>query len=74
MIENKMVQGKMLEDSASLDAMKNEFAKELGLNYEDFNSFVNPFMISEIDYPYMEVFLLLLLIIVPYIIKYCIIF
>lgn len=68
MIENKMVQGKMLEDSASLDAMKNEFAKELGLNYEDFNSFVNPFMISEIDYPYMEVFLLLLLIIVPYII------
>lgn len=67
-LENQVVKGKVLDDSASLDAMKHEFAKELGLEYEAFNAFVNPLLISEVDYPYLETALLLLAIIVPYIV------
>lgn len=66
-LENITVQGKLLRDSAGLDAMKNEFSKELGLNYDSFISFVYPLMLSEVDYPYLEIFLLWLLIIIPYI-------
>ncbi len=67
-IKQTVVQGKMLAESASMDAMKHEFATAMNLDYETFNALVNPIMVSEIDYSYLEVLLLWLLIIIPYVI------
>lgn len=72
-LENERIQGKLLQDSAGLDAVKMEFSKELGLDYDAFNTLVNPIMISEVDYPYLETVLLWILIIIPYIITISII-
>lgn len=65
-LRQERVRGIILTESTSLEAMKNEFAKEMGLDYEAFNKLVYPMMISEIDYPYLEVFLVWLLLIIPY--------
>lgn len=72
-LENEQVRGKLLQDSAGLDAVKLEFSKELGLDYDAFDALVNPIMLSEIDYPYLETVLLWILIIIPYIITISII-
>lgn len=72
-INDVMIKGKLLGNSANLDAMKNEFSKELGLDSESFQSVVHSLMISEVDYPYLENFLLWLLIIMPYGLAGCII-
>ena len=64
-IENVTVRGKMLKDSATAEAMKNGFSQELGLDYNDFNTFVNPILISEPDYPYLEIILMWIVLILP---------
>lgn len=68
LMESVNIKGRLLKNSAGLDAMKGQFAEELGIETSAFESFVNPIMISEIDYPYLEIFLMWLLIIIPYII------
>lgn len=65
-LDNEKVWGTILGDSASLEAMKNEFAKELEIDYDAFNEVVFPLMVSEVDYPYLEIFLMWLLLIIPY--------
>lgn len=65
-LKNERVRGIVLGESASLEAMKNEFAKEMNLDYDALNNLVYPLMLSEIDYPYLEVFLVWLLLIIPY--------
>lgn len=72
-LENELLRGKLLRDSAGLDAVKLEFSKELGLDYDAFDTLVNPIMVSEVDYPYLETILLWILIIIPYIITISII-
>ncbi len=72
-LEDEQVRGKLLQDSAGLDAVKMEFSKELGLDYDAFDALVNPIMVSEVDYPYLETVLLWILIIIPYIITISII-
>lgn len=67
------MRGKLLRDSAGLDAMKLEFSKELELDYDSFDALVNPIMVSEVDYPYLEIILLWILIIIPYMITIAII-
>ena len=52
-LEDEQVRGKLLQDSAGLDAVKMEFSKELGLDYDAFDALVNPIMVSEVDYPYL---------------------
>lgn len=64
-IENVTVRGKMLKDSATAEAMKNGFSQELGLDYNDLNTFVNPILISEPDYPYLEIILMWIVLILP---------
>lgn len=68
LMESVNLKGRLLKNSAGLDAMKSQFAEELGIEISAFESFVNPIMISEIDYPYLEIFLMWLLIIIPYIV------
>lgn len=65
-LEGKTVKGRVLADSISLTAMKSEFAKELGLDNDSFESFVYPLLLSEIDYPYLENFLIWIGLILPY--------
>ena len=65
-LDNEKIRGTILGDSASLEAMKNEFAKELEIEYDAFNEVVYPLMVSEVDYPYLEIFLMWLLLIIPY--------
>lgn len=65
-LKNERVKGTILGESATLEAMKNEFAKEMNLDYDALNQLVYPLMLSEIDYPYLEVFLVWLLLIIPY--------
>lgn len=72
-LEEVTVRGKMLQDSAGLDAVKMEFSKELGLDSDAIETLINPIMVSEMDYPYLETALLWLLIIIPYIITISII-
>ena len=66
-LNNTRVRGTILGESGNFEAMKNEFAKELGLDYDSFEEVVYPLMISEIDYPYMKIILMWLLLILPYI-------
>lgn len=66
-LEGRTVKGRILADSISLTAMKNGFAKELGLDYDSFEAFVYPLLLSEIDYPYLENFLIWTGLILPYI-------
>ena len=66
-LNNTRVRGTILGESANFEAMKNEFAKELERDYDAFNEVVYPLMISEIDYPYMKIMLMWLLLIIPYI-------
>lgn len=67
-MERVMIQGRVIGDSVSLIAMKSEFSKELGLDYDSFDALVNPLLLSEVDYPYMEILLMWLLLILPYIV------
>lgn len=68
-LEEMVVQGRILTDSISLVAMKNEFAKELGLDYDSFNAFTYPLILSEVDYPYLENFLIWLGLILPFMVS-----
>lgn len=68
-LEEVVVQGRLLTDSISLVAMKNEFAKELGLDYDSFEAFAYPLLLSEIDYPYLENFLIWLGLVLPFIVS-----
>ena len=40
--------------------------QELEIDYDAFNEVVFPLMVSEVDYPYLEIFLMWLLLIIPY--------
>lgn len=72
-LENINLKGKLIKNSAGLDAMKGQFLEDLGLDQEAFESIVFPIMVSEIDYPHLEIFLMWLLIIIPYIVTISII-
>lgn len=73
-IETKNVRGKILHDSAHLEAMIDAFVTDTGLEKESFFSIVYPIMLSEVDYPFLETLLVWLLIIVPYIVSIVTIF
>lgn len=73
-IESKNIRGKILRDSAHLEAMIDEFVADTGLEKEAFLSIVYPVMLSEVDYPLFETMLVWLLIIVPYMISIVTIF
>lgn len=66
-IEDRVLRGIMLDNSASLEAMLNGFAKDLRLPPDAFHSFVNPIMVSEVEYPRLKIFLVVLLVIIPYV-------
>lgn len=65
LIENATVRGKMLKDSVPAEAMKNAFSADMGLDYTAFSAFVNPIVISEPDYPYLEIILMWVALILP---------
>lgn len=73
-IESRHIRGKILHDSAHLEAMIDEFVADTGLEKDAFLSIVYPMMLSEVDYPFFETMLIWMLIIVPYIISIATIF
>lgn len=73
-IESRHIRGRILHDSAHLEAMIDEFVTDTGLEKEAFMSIVYPLMLSEVDYPLLETMLMWLLIIVPYIVSVVTIF
>jgi hypothetical protein len=67
-IADKTIRGRLLSDSAHLEAMLDGFIDDTGLDKEALLPIIYPLMLSEVDYPIAETVLIWLLIILPYIV------
>lgn len=65
LISSATVRGKLIKDSAHMEAVLDQFASDAGIDKEAFFQVVYPLMISEIDYPWTQTVLIWILIILP---------
>lgn len=59
------IRGKLLKDSAHMEAVLDQFAMEVGIDQESFFEIVYPLMLSEIDYSWTQTILIWMVVIIP---------